>query len=205
MCLGIARKVCTPSSMLKVYDTNRNLKRYEGTNSRNLRYRQPNKTMGVFAPPPPRAARCRFQHGYTRSSEGGQNFCPVRLPLPGRLPGRVRSATGPERRIRGRNRTDIRCRGIDGYWGHYHVPALRGSRGTDSSSTPSSFGEKEVPRISSNPPGTLDSKRTDPPSTDFPWLRSATSDHGSSGSTTAFFKESMKRDVMIGLRTVLPL
>ena len=77
----------------------------------------------------------------------------------------------------------------------------------DSSSAPSPFRKMEIPGTPSNSTGTPNSKQAVPSSTGLPWLRSAIvkRDHDSFGSTTAFFKEIMRRDAIIGVRTVLAL
>ena len=72
----------------------------------------------------------------------------------------------------------------------------------DSGSVSSSLGRMKVSGTPSSPPGTPDLERKPP--TGLLWLGSAMTegDHDTFESATAFFKESMRRDAMIGTITV---
>ena len=65
----------------------------------------------------------------------------------------------------------------------------------------------EAREISRNPSGTRDTKLIATPPVDLPWFTvfMVSRDHGIFGWAVAFFKESMRRDAMIGIRTGLVL
>jgi hypothetical protein len=79
---------------------------------------------------------------------------------------------------------------------------FRGDGGATSSSMSSSSGVVGASEISCNSPDTLDAKRAVPSQ---PGLVMVSSDHAPSGSTAAFFKESMRRDAMTGTKVVFTL
>lgn len=81
-------------------------------------------------------------------------------------------------------------------------PQLRGARGIESSSTPSSFGKGRVSNVSWDAPNTRDAKLI---CVALPESDIVSIDHGLVGSTAAFFKESMRRDAMTGTKTMFAL
>jgi len=86
-------------------------------------------------------------------------------------------------------------------------PRLRGDRGIGSSSISPSFGRSKVSEIWRDTSNVCSVKRVTPCSCIVPLSTSdmVERDHGTVGSAAAFFRESMRRDAMIGTRVVFTL